>query len=75
MFACIEFKFLLILQELQQATKLLKHCPPMKYLWETRETSNFFKFRRVGPARWWHDAMPPLIRIARDFSRLLAGST
>ena len=37
MFACIEFKFLLILQELQQATKLLKHCPPMKYLWETKQ--------------------------------------
>ena len=31
----------------------------------TREIRNPFKFRRVGPARWWHDALLPLVRITR----------
>ena len=30
----------------------------------TREIRNSFKFRRVGPARWWHDALRLLVRIA-----------
>ena len=33
-----------------------------------------FKFRRVGPWRWWHDALRPLVRITL-FARLLASST
>ena len=31
----------------------------------TWEMSNFFNLRRVGPARWWHDALLPMVRIAR----------
>ena len=31
----------------------------------TRERGNSFKFRRVGSARYWHDALRPLLRIAR----------
>ena len=31
----------------------------------TREISNSSQFRRVWPARWWHDALRPLLRIAR----------
>ena len=30
----------------------------------TQEMTNSFKFRRVGPARWWQDALQPLVRIA-----------
>ena len=30
-----------------------------------REIRNSFKFRRVGPARWWHDTLRPLVRITR----------
>ena len=30
-----------------------------------REIGNSFKFRRVGSARYWHDALWPLLRIAR----------
>ena len=30
----------------------------------TREIGNSFNFRRVGPARWWHDALRSLRRIA-----------
>ena len=33
----------------------------------TREISNSYKFRRVGPARWWNDALQPSV-----FARLLA---
>ena len=32
---------------------------------ETREIGNSFKFRRVGSARYLHDASRPLLRIAR----------
>ena len=31
----------------------------------TREINNSSKFRRVGPARWWHDALRLFLRIAR----------
>ena len=31
----------------------------------TREIRNSFKFCHVGPASWWHDALRPLVRIAR----------
>ena len=31
----------------------------------TREISNSSQFRRVWPAPWWHDALRPLLRIAR----------
>ena len=40
----------------------------------TREFSNSFKFRRVAPSRWWHDALRPLVRIT-FFARLLDSST
>ena len=33
----------------------------------TREISNSYKFRRVGSARWWNDALQPSV-----FARLLA---
>ena len=37
----------------------------------TREKGKSFKFRRVGPARWWHDALQPLLKIYsfNDLSR------
>ena len=38
------------------------HC--IHYWPVTRELSNSFKFRGVGPARSWHDALRPLVRIA-----------
>ena len=39
----------------------------------TRELSNSFEFRRVGPLRWWHDALQPFVKIA-FFAHFLASS-